>query len=95
MKKTCGDKNYMALNRQKILKLINSYTGVCVAYFAGHFHRGGSFQDCENKILHITFPAVVEADPENNCFSTVKIYEEKVIIELYTDENKNFEINLL
>ncbi len=92
---TCGDSNYMALNSAKVLSLINSYSGVCVAYFAGHFHSGGSFKDCKNNILHVTFPAIVEADPQNNCFSTIRIFEEKIIIEILTNESKTFEINLV
>ena len=92
----CGKSmNHLAFNRKEILNLLGSYEGVCIAYFSGHYHNGGCFKD-NNNILHITFPAIVEASPDSECFSTVRVYEEKLVVEInLTDNCQIYEISIL
>ena len=83
----------LPFNADQILEVIYAYKEVCVAYFGGHYHEGGSFKD-EYNILHITFPAILEAPPDMNAYSTVKVFEKKILIDIVYLTNETFEIDI-
>lgn len=72
---------HVAANYFEILGVIRAYEGVCVAYFAGHYHAGAVYKDKTN-ILHITFPAVLETEPGADSFSTIQIYEDHINVKI-------------
>ena len=86
----CKNKPY---NHEEIQAVIHSHKDTCVAYFAGHYHDGGNFKD-DDDILHITFPCIVEKGPDNDSFSIVEVYNNRVEVKIVTDDVKIFEIEI-
>ncbi|XP_075135527.1 manganese-dependent ADP-ribose/CDP-alcohol diphosphatase isoform X2 [Leptodactylus fuscus] len=65
-------------NYKEVLALLQSHPCV-VAYFAGHDHDGGYFQD-QCGIHHLTFNGIIETPPESQAFGTMYIYEDKMVL---------------
>lgn len=80
----------IAVNSQEILETIWSFSNVCVGYFCGHHHMGGHCVD-KNNILHITFPAILEAPLKSCSHSLVKVYKDRIEVDLVTDKIQTFE----
>jgi len=83
----------LPFNSDKILEIVYAHKDVCVAYFGGHYHEGGSFKD-EHNILHITFPAILETPSDMNSYATVRVFDRKILIEIVYLTNETFEIDI-
>ena len=92
--KRAATSKHVPFNNEEILELIHSYENVCVAYFAGHYHCGGFYEDKQNKIVHITFPAVLETQPGSPCFSTIMVYGDFLIVESNRYQTQRIRIGL-
>ncbi|XP_075207579.1 manganese-dependent ADP-ribose/CDP-alcohol diphosphatase-like isoform X2 [Anomaloglossus baeobatrachus] len=65
-------------NYLEVLDLLQSHPCV-VAYFSGHDHDGGYFQD-QCGIHHVTFNGIIETPPDSQAFGTMHIYEDKMVL---------------
>ncbi|XP_066442796.1 manganese-dependent ADP-ribose/CDP-alcohol diphosphatase [Eleutherodactylus coqui] len=65
-------------NYPEVLATLQSHPCV-VAYFAGHDHDGGYFQD-QSGVHHLTFNGIIETPPESQAFGTIYIYEDKMVL---------------
>lgn len=65
-------------NYAEVLAMLQSHPCV-VAYFAGHDHDGGYYQD-QCGIHHLTFNGIIETPPESQAFGTMYIYEDKMVL---------------
>ncbi|XP_073435826.1 manganese-dependent ADP-ribose/CDP-alcohol diphosphatase-like isoform X1 [Dendrobates tinctorius] len=65
-------------NYLDVLDLLQSHPCV-VAYFAGHDHDGGYFQD-QCGIHHLTFNGIIETPLDSQAFGTMFIYEDKMVL---------------
>ena len=92
-----SDKRNIPWNVEEIKSVIHGFPGVCVAYLAGHCHRGGNFKD-EHGIVNITLPGIIEVKPGSASYATVQVFEKKLIIDVVNDserfKKKIFEIEL-
>lgn len=86
-------KKNMPLNHIEIRETICQYPNVCIAYLAGHTHKGGVFKD-DHGIFHLTQPGIVETKPGSNSFSIVQVFKEKLRIEFVTNNTQIFEIDI-
>ncbi|XP_056405478.1 manganese-dependent ADP-ribose/CDP-alcohol diphosphatase isoform X2 [Hyla sarda] len=65
-------------NYAEVLAVLQSHPCV-VAYFSGHDHDGGYFQD-QCGIHHLTFNGIIETPPESQAFGTMYICEDKMVL---------------
>ena len=61
-----------------LLKLFEQFNDVIVAYFCGHFHRGG--YSVVDSIHHITFESILESEDESGSFAFVELHQDHVVI---------------
>ncbi|CAF0915892.1 unnamed protein product [Didymodactylos carnosus] len=66
-------------NYKEVLDTLWQYDCV-IAVICGHGHDGGYFRDRKN-IHHLTFPAIVETDPNTNAFATAHVYPDCLLIQ--------------
>jgi len=66
-------------NFDKVLEIIYSKSNCVKAILAGHDHKGGFIRD-EQGIYHCTFKGALEAPIGQNCYCTIEVYSDKLII---------------
>jgi manganese-dependent ADP-ribose/CDP-alcohol diphosphatase len=76
----CDTTMCLAWNYKDVLDLLWLYGNLVVAYLCGHDHAGGYFRDKCN-IHHLTLNAIVETPANTNSFATVKVCNDKILIE--------------
>ncbi|XP_051888901.1 manganese-dependent ADP-ribose/CDP-alcohol diphosphatase [Pristis pectinata] len=69
----------VAWNYTEMLSMLHAHTSV-ICFIAGHDHDGGYCLD-ECGIHHLTFEGVIETSPESQAFGTVRVYEDRMILE--------------
>jgi manganese-dependent ADP-ribose/CDP-alcohol diphosphatase len=75
-----SDPRCLAWNYKEVMDLFTVYEKQVIAYFCGHDHDGGYFRD-RNNIHHLTFPGIIEINPNSNAYAIVKVYDNKVSVE--------------
>ncbi|XP_040922610.1 manganese-dependent ADP-ribose/CDP-alcohol diphosphatase [Toxotes jaculatrix] len=69
----------LAWNFDELLAIIRSHSSV-VCFMAGHDHDGGYCQDKCTGVHHLTLEGVIETPPDSNAFSTVSVYEDRMVL---------------
>ncbi len=67
---------------EPVIEVIDKFDNIA-GWFAGHHHKGGYAK--RKGVHHVTLKAMVEA-PENNAYSIIKLYKNKIEITGYGDE---------
>ena len=75
------DIDHGILWNHKEIKSLFQQSGVVVAHFNGHYHKGGYAYD--NGIHYVTLEALVEAPEGKNAYGIVDIYSDCVVIKGY------------
>ena len=65
-------------NFDQVLVTVHKYTNVA-AYLSGHDHDGGYARD-EAGVHHVTFKSPLEAPPPNECFATIRVYPNCLLV---------------
>jgi manganese-dependent ADP-ribose/CDP-alcohol diphosphatase len=71
----------LAWNYIELLDIFNRYSELILAYLSGHDHNGAFYKCKKTNIHYLTFPSILEAPPKKNSFATIKIFNDKIIIE--------------
>eukprot|EP00871_Galdieria_phlegrea_P001373 jgi/Galph1/2236/GphlegSOOS_G902.1 len=77
-----ADEAHILWNAPQVLDLLNAYASVVVAYFAGHYHKGGYYYDSSG-IHHMTFPAICDAPTNSNAMAIITCDKDVLRIEGY------------
>ena len=66
-------------NYDDVRRVLAKHAATCAAVLAGHAHRDGAAV-CADGVLHRTFAAVLEAKPGTDCFATLELHDDRVVI---------------
>ncbi|GJQ13220.1 hypothetical protein GpartN1_g5011.t1 [Galdieria partita] len=75
-----SDAAHLVWNAEQVLDILHRYR--VVAYFAGHYHRGGYAVDAHG-LHHITIPAICDAPADQNAWAKIRCESNRIIVQGY------------
>ncbi|EME29698.1 hydrolase [Galdieria sulphuraria] len=77
-----SDAAHLVWNAEQVLDILHRYHHLVIAYFAGHYHRGGYAVDAYG-LHHVTFPAICDAPAHQNAWAKIRCEPHRIVIQGY------------